>query len=310
MIIDTNYGPWNSDRPLLSANSKLRKLPGAAAKYRAIGLAMAPARHSGRNLCTWSTTGCENACNGFFSGMNVTRTTRAALVGRARLFLENRAEFVAKLFRELANFAKLCARQNVIPAVRLNVSTDIVWERILPEIFAEFPRMAFYDYTAALPRHRPTTPANYSLSHSWKETTTADDVRAVIEAGRNLVVPFDSAWIPQRGLYGALPESLTVEGGAGGAITLRCVNGERHDLRLPAVDGRGVVVALHGKSGSSRVDDATAAGFMLHHEEGATLRRRMIFRGHVSAFRPRSGSIAAAAPTADDLAGLAAALAN
>jgi hypothetical protein len=310
MIIDTNYGPWKSDRPLLSANSKLRRLPGRAGRYRAIGLAMAPAGHSGRNLCTWSTEACREACNGFFSGMNVTRTTRAALVGRAKLFHDHRAEFAEKLFRELSNFAKLCARSGVIPAVRLNVSTDIVWERILPEIFAEFPAIEFYDYTAALPRHRPTTPRNYALSHSWKETTTADDVASIVEAGRNLVVPFDSAWIPQRGLYGALPESLTIEGGARGPIALRCVNGDRHDIRLPAVDGRGVVVALHGKSGASRVDDATDAGFMLHHAEGAALRRRMIFRGMVSAFRPRSGSIAAAAPTAADLEGLSAALAH
>jgi hypothetical protein len=310
MIIDTNYGPWNSDRPLLSANSKLRKLPGAAARYRAIGLAMAPASHSGRNLCTWSTEGCRDACNGFFSGMNVTRTTRAALVGRARLFHEHRAGFVEKLFRELANFAKLCARSGVIPAVRLNVSTDIVWERILPELFAEFPRIQFYDYTAALPRHRPTTPANYALSHSWKENTTADDVASIIDAGRNLVVPFDSAWVPQRGLYGALPEALVITGArAARALRLRCVNGDRHDLRLPAVDGRGVVVALHGKSGSARVNNATAAGFMLHHAEGAALRRRMIFRGVVETHRPAAGSIAGVLPTAADIGALAGALA-
>lgn len=274
---------WDSARPLLSANSKLRKLPGRAGRYRAIGLALAPSNYSGRELCTWKTAGCVASCNGFWSGMNVTSSTRAALIGRALLWHNFRDVFREKLRRELHNFAKLCGRSGLIPAVRLNVSSDIVWERQFPELFAEFPTIQFYDYTKALPRHRPTLPANYTLSHSFGERTTSADVVDIVSAGRNVVIAFDSAYAPQRQLWGALPESVRFRGSS--AAELRVVNGDRHDIRLPAVDGRGVVVGLHGKSGRGRVDGAVAAGFMLHHAEGAKLRKASRFIGTVDVSR-------------------------
>ena len=278
-------GRWNSSRPLLSANSKLRKLPGKAGRYRAIGLAMAPANYSGRELCPWRTDGCTIACNGFWSGMNVTISTRLALIGRALLWNNFRELFAEKLFRELHNFRKLCDRSGVVPAVRLNVSTDVVWERLLPELFTEFPGIAYYDYTKALPKHRPTLPANYTLCHSFNERTTSADVRSIIDAGRNVVVAFDSAYRPQKKLWGALPESVRFTDDSGLDFSLPVVNADRHDIRLPAVDGRGVVQGLHGKSGRNRVDASVSSGFMLHHAEGARLRPVSRFIGTVHVHR-------------------------
>lgn len=278
-------GYWNSARPLLSANSKLRKLPGRAGRYRAIGLAMAPANYSGRELCAWRTEGCTVACNGFWSGMNVTISTRLALIGRAILWHNYRELFAEKLFGELHNFEKLCNRTGVIPAVRLNVSTDIVWERLMPEIFGEFSATEFYDYTKALPKHRPTLPGNYTLCHSFNERTTTADVESIIRAGRNVVVAFDSAYAPQRKLWGALPENVRFTDDAGRDFTLPVINADRHDIRLPVVDGRGVVQGLHGKSGRQRVENSIASGFMLHHPEGAKLRSVSRFVGTVHCHR-------------------------
>ena len=217
--------------------------------------------------------------------MNVTISTRLALIGRALLFNNFRELFAAKLRKELANFAKLCARTGVIPAVRLNVSTDIVFERLLPEIFAEFPMIRFLDYTKALPKHRSALPANYSLCHSFSEKTTAADVEAIVSAGRNVVIAFDSSYAPSRGLWGALPELVRFTDDTGRDFTLPVVNGDRHDLRLPEMDGRGVVVGLHGKSGRSRVDQAIAAGFMVHHVDGRKLRKVSRFIGTAAVHR-------------------------
>lgn len=278
-------GRWDSRRPLLSANSKLRKAPGKAGRYRAIGLAMAPANYSGRELCAWRTAGCTLACNGFWSGMNVTISTRLALIGRALLWNNFRSLFVEKLFRELSNFDKLCARSGVLPAVRLNVSTDIVWERLLPELFAEFPTLNLYDYTKALPKHRPTLPRNYTLCHSFNERTTSADVRDIVDSGRNVVIAFDSAYAPQRKLWGALPASVRFTNDSGLDFELPVINADRHDIRLTAVDGRGVVQGLHGKSGRSRVDSAVDSGFMLHHAAGAQLRPVSRFIGSVHVHR-------------------------
>lgn len=278
-------GRWDSRRPLLSANSKLRKAPGKAGRYRAIGLAMAPANYSGRELCVWRTDGCTLACNGFWSGMNVTISTRLALIGRALLWNNFRSLFVEKLFRELSNFDKLCARNGVLPAVRLNVSTDIVWERLLPELFTEFPTLNLYDYTKALPKHRPTLPRNYTLCHSFNERTTSADVRDIVDSGRNVVIAFDSAYAPQRKLWGALPASVRFTNDSGLDFELPVINADRHDIRLTAVDGRGVVQGLHGKSGRSRVDSAVDSGFMLHHAAGAQLRPVSRFIGSVHVHR-------------------------
>lgn len=276
----TFRGEWDSRRPLLSANSKLRK---AAGKYRAIGLAMAPWKFAGGgNLCGAASAGCIAACNGLWSGMNVTSSTRFALIGRARLWLEFRPLFLEKLETELANFQRLCIRTRRIPAVRLNVSSDIPFERICGDLFSRFRRIRFYDYTAYAADVRQNLPENYQLCHSWKETTTFDYVEKVISAGRNIVVPFDSAYAPQRGLFGALPETVVfMDLKTGRTLTVRVRNGDKNDIRLRQTDGRGVCIGLHGKSGKSRVDDAVAAGFMRHHAEGATLRRKTIHAGTV-----------------------------
>jgi hypothetical protein len=270
---DTFRGKWDSRRPLLSANSKLKK---AVGRYRAIGLAMAPWKFAGKgNLCGAASAGCIDGCNGLWSGMNVTPSTRFALIGRARLYLEFRDLFFRKLREELSRFLKLCKRTGRIPAVRLNVSTDIPFEKIAPWIFAEFAKIRFYDYTAYDPTIRGILPANYHLAHSWKETTGFDFVRATIAAGRNIVVPFDSAYVPSAGLFGALPETVVFRSTASGEeIVVRVINGDRHDIRRRETDGAGVCVGLHGKSGRSKVTAAVESGFMRHHAEGATLRRR------------------------------------
>jgi len=277
-------GVWDSRRPLLSANSKLKKLPGKAKAYRAIGCAMAPFKFasSAHNLCTWATPGCIEACNGLFAGMNVTPSTRFALIGRARLYLEFRELFKAKLREEIRLFVKLCKRTGRIPAIRLNVSSDIVWERIFADIFAEFPECQFYDYSKGMPKNRRDLPENYTVAHSYSEKTTFADVESIFAAGRNIIVAFDSAYNPQRHLFGALPESVVFcckE--TGREIVKRVFDADRQDIRIAELDGVDGVGGLHGKSGNSRVESAIESGFMIRHPEGATLRAHTIFDGVV-----------------------------
>jgi hypothetical protein len=57
----------------------------------------------------------------------------------------DQAGFLAQLTRELTNFKKLCAKQNVQGVVRLNVLSDIPWEK--HDIPQQFPDLFFYDYT-------------------------------------------------------------------------------------------------------------------------------------------------------------------
>jgi hypothetical protein len=272
-------GVWDSRRPLLSANTKLKKLPGRAKAYRAIGLAIAPWRYGSRgNVCDWAGH-CVIACNGLFAGMNNTPSTRVALIGRNILYWDFRALFLAKLRAELLAFVKLCKRTGRIPAVRLNVSSDIVWERAFPDILAIVTENGgvAYDYTKAPIDKRATLPPGYYLSHSFSEKTTFSEVCKVIDSGRNLIVAFDSAYDPPKGLFGALPSAVTFRCRETGAErTIPVFNADRHDIRIPALDGRGRIGGLHGKSGKERVERATDSGFFVAAgEDGKKLSRRL-----------------------------------
>ena len=66
--------------------------------------------------------------------------------------------------RELRNFSKTCAKQNVKGVVRLNVLSDIAWEKHgIPQ---QFPELFFYDYTKRANR-LGKTPPNYKLMFSY-----------------------------------------------------------------------------------------------------------------------------------------------
>ncbi len=77
---------------------------------------------------------------------------------------DDRDGFLDQLKRELRNFETLCTRTDVRPVVRLNVLSDIQWERHgIPQAF---PTISFYDYTKQA--HRiGKTPDNYRLMFSY-----------------------------------------------------------------------------------------------------------------------------------------------
>jgi hypothetical protein len=279
-------GVWHADNGLLSeANSKLQKLPGKLARFRTIGLSMAPSLTSGLNLCAHSTAGCRNACNGWLAGMNCTPSTRIALIGRAYYFRAYNDDFRAQLEKEIRLFCQRSARGGRIPGFRGNVSTDIPWERLCPSVFdilSEFGGVA-WDYTKWPVSKRSALPANYQLTHSFSEDMTFSEMAAVRAAGRSIAVAFSSAYAPSVGMAGALPERFIVRNPATGAtIDWPCVNADRHDLRLDAIDGAGTCRAMHGKAGAAIVARAVSAGFMVDHPEGAQLRKRATFRGTVT----------------------------
>lgn len=264
---------------LLSENSKLAKVPGVRGPgWLLRGLAIAPADVGGREVCQWRSAGCTAACNGLFSGGNNMPNTRRAMIERKMMFFERRPQFKEQLLSEIASLQARADREGLRVAVRLNVSSDIVWERVFPELFREFPRVSFYDYTKAALRHRPELPENYSLSHSVSERSKYADIVAAIAAGRNIVAAFNSGYVWGKYLNakGCLPARLRIvdRSGREPTIVIDCRNGDRHDLRLPIADGRGNCVALRGKGGREMVARAVADGFIIDFPEGRLLRGR------------------------------------
>ena len=79
-------------------------------------------------------------------------------------YLSDREGFLTQLRRELHNLSKYGIKHGKRPIVRLNVLSDVAWEK--HEIPQEFSDITFYDYTK-LAKRLGNTPDNYGLMFSY-----------------------------------------------------------------------------------------------------------------------------------------------
>jgi hypothetical protein len=253
-------------RSILSDNTKLRKLPSGAEVINA-GLTFAPAKRSGIvNVCPHATAACIAACVLWFAGRTVTDCVRNAAIARTRLWHFDPTTFYRRLHRALAALGRRAAKLGVRAFVRLNVASDIAHPA---EVMERHPDITGYDYTKSVQRCRDYAtgklPSNYHLSYSLHEHSRYDDVAELLAAGVNVVVVFDTHYFGPRHRYGILPATATIQRADGsGAFTVKCVDGDAHDLRVPEFDGRGVVVGLRLKGGRNAKRRAIESGFARH----------------------------------------------
>ena len=150
-------------------------------EYLTAILYLAPASLSGYNTCPKASPGCIEGCLHTSGNPVYLPNKTKARVGRTRMYFENRELFIQCLIIELAAHIRRAQRQGLKPCVRLNGTSDIVWEIIAPQIFTIFKECQFYDYTKIDDRCRTswTLPANYDLTLSWAEDNH-DRVHAVV----------------------------------------------------------------------------------------------------------------------------------
>jgi hypothetical protein len=216
-------------------------------------LHLAPANLSGYEVCPKRSPGCTAACLHFAGSPAYMAAKNAGRIRKTRLLFSDRDLFLNILALEIAQHIRRADRRQMEAAVRLNATSDIVWERKgftpYPEVAAAlgidrkmttidriFPTgaVSFYDYTA-IPNRQPN--ANYHLTFSLKEHNVNDSILE-LKRGRNLAVVFATS---------DLPDSFTI-----GGQTLPVINGDEHDYR-PA-DPDGVVVGLKVKGVRGRND--------------------------------------------------------
>ena len=204
-------------------------------------LYLAPAETSGRwNLCPSSTAGCRAGCLAFAGRVEMESPTGKiwrARNERTELLMRHRAEFLARLSKEIRALIKKAKRENLTPCVRLNGTSDLPF---LPlTVCPLFPEIQFYDYTKipiAQNDARLKLP-NYHLTFSRSESN-GDDVARAIEQGVNVAVPFDI----QRGK--PLPSTWN---------EYTVIDGDISDLRFKDVRAsRGVIVGLRSKGNAHR----------------------------------------------------------
>src|SRR5262245_13666417 len=98
------------------------------------------------NLCPMSSPGCEAGCLNL-AGRGPMDSVQTGRARKRALFLNDRDTFQADIRHDIRALIREAQRKGLKPAVRLNGTSDIVWERVWPEVFAEFPEIQFYDYT-------------------------------------------------------------------------------------------------------------------------------------------------------------------
>ncbi len=79
----------------------------------------------------------------------------------------------------------------VSPAIRLNGTSDIIWEKKFPELFFLFPQVIFYDYTKISKRFSSNwlLPKNYFLIFSRTEDNDPE-CEKLLKQGHNVAVVF------------------------------------------------------------------------------------------------------------------------
>lgn len=228
---------------------------------------MAPHNLAGvGNLCSHASLACIALCLGQYSGQAGmvsdleldTNPTRESRKLKAQLFMRERGDYMNRLARDIVKLDAQATREGLKLCVRLNGSTDIVWERIsfaiddktakalrlpayvgrvmtLPQIF---PAIQFVEYTKN-PTRLGKAPSNLDLTLSYSGDNSAACVDALL-AGHNVAMVF----------HGALPESF-----AGFPV----IDGDKHDLRHLDAKG-GYIVGLTPKGRKAKAD---TSGFVV-----------------------------------------------
>ncbi len=194
---------------LTTASPKLVK--GEKFGWLSAVLHLAPHTLSGHNVCPMATKECAAGClesagrGGIYGradtqlvtvadGRRVrTNTIRRARIARTLAYFADPDAFLVKLAHEIELHARRAQQHNLLPAVRLNGTSDIQWENVRHSdgwiIFDLFPEVTFYDYTK-IPG-RAHLPRNYSLTFSFSGSNLPAAL-AELQAGRTTAVVFDT----------------------------------------------------------------------------------------------------------------------
>jgi len=186
----------------LNSSSKIMK--GVKKGIYTYILYLAPAETSGYNVCMFSTKECRAGCLATsgrakmeaHAGKSVIQDAR---IKKTRLFFEHNQFFMDWMRAEILNAQLKAERKGFKFSVRLNGTSDIVWEdyRVYDyvngfgkHIFDVFPNVQFYDYTKHPLRAIHNEIPNYQLTLSYSGKNELLCVKA-LDRGVNVAVVFD-----------------------------------------------------------------------------------------------------------------------
>lgn len=197
----------------------------------------------GLNLCPFSSDGCRKACL-FTAGRGKFKNVEEARIKKSIFYRDHRKDFLLSLKKDILKLVGRAKRLNMIPCIRLNGTSDILWENQKIDgqtLFDIFPEVQFYDYTPN--PYRTNLPENYHLTFSKKEDNDKDCDHVINTTDLNVAIVFDK-----------IPEMYKGR---------KVINGDKHDLRF--LDDNGVIVGLKAK-GDARKDES---GFVVRLDDTA-----------------------------------------
>lgn len=201
----------------------------------------------GKTLCPFSTAGCRAVCL-YSAGRGAFTNVQNARIRKTKEFLADPVAFCDKLAEDIKALVKMAQAKGMVPAVRLNGTTDIEWEKY--GIIQRFPDVQFYDYTKWPPFKRFLSvprPDNYDITYSWSEAAHAPQWAAMWQRKHvNTAVVFDQK----------LPDTFLI-----GATRRQVIDGDESDLRFR--DPKGCIVGLKTK-GKARSAEVGPGHFVQH----------------------------------------------
>lgn len=228
---------------LLSVAADAKTIKGEKYGYLTGVMYLAPHTISGYQVCPKASEGCKLACL-YTAGRGVYTNTQQARIAKTERFHNDRDAFMAQLVKEIEAIVRKAKRENMIPVIRLNGTSDLPWEKIkcvrdgvtYGSLMEAFPHVQFYDYTKILGRSKALSLPNYSLTFSLAEDNDKRAVKALAE-GYNVAV------VLRVGRTEVKPATWS---------GYPVVNGDETDLRFLDPQG-GHIVALFPK-GKARKD--------------------------------------------------------
>lgn len=228
---------------LLSINADAKTSKGTKKGVLTGILYLAPYNLSGHQVCPKASAGCAAACLNT-AGRGIYTKVQNARIAKTNRFFADRNSFMNQLVKDVEKLIRKASRENMIPAVRLNGTSDLPFEKFpvirngvkYASIHDAFPDVQFYCYTKILGRKAALSKANYHLTFSLSENNDKDALKA-LEEGYNVAVVMNTKRNEAKPVtWGGYP----------------VIDGDETDLRFLDANG-GHVVALTAK-GKARYD--------------------------------------------------------
>ena len=220
---------------LLNVDNNAKTIKGQKLKVMTAILYLAPAKSSGFNTCPMASKGCAASCLNT-AGRGQMNSVQLGRINKTKWYFLERESFLIQLKKEIKSHINRCKIKGFTPAIRLNGTSDISWER--HNLFNEFKEVQFYDYSKIYKRAIKWAdkkyPKNYHLTYSLNEDNKKEAMQ-VLKRGGNVSVVFRNKKLPKK-----------FKG-------FKVINADQSDVRFK--DPKNVIAGLYAK-GKARYDQS------------------------------------------------------